>query len=61
MTKWEDIVITEDFIVQYDKARGMYRVSYFQDNHFIDDVVFDQYEDSSCPMGCPGTLSKYDL
>ena len=58
---WEQIAEIEDFIIEYDKSRGMYRVSYFEDNHFVDDVVFDQYEDSKCPMGCPGTLSKYDL
>ena len=43
MTNWEQIAETEDFIIEYDKSRGMYRVSYFQDNHFVDDVIFDEY------------------
>ena len=59
MSSWEQIAQTEDFIIEYDKTRRMYRVSYFQDNHFVDDIVFDQYEDSKCPMGCP--LGKYEL
>ena len=58
---WEEIALTEDFIIEYDKTKGMYRVSYFQDNHFVDDVIFDQYADNQCPVGCPGTLSVYDL
>lgn len=44
MTNWEKIAETEDFIIEYDKTRGMYRVSYFQGNHFVDDVIFDEYQ-----------------
>lgn len=44
MTNWETIAQTEDFIIDYDKTRAMYRVSYFEDNHFVDDVMFDAYE-----------------
>ena len=39
------IDVSDDFIVDYDKERGMYRVSYFQDNHFQDEIWFDAYED----------------
>ena len=39
------IDVNDDFIVDYDKERGMYRVSYFQDNHFQDEIWFDAYED----------------
>ena len=39
------IDISDDWIVDYDKERGMYRVSYFQDNHFQDEFWFDEYED----------------
>ena len=35
----------DDWVVDYDKSRGMYRVSYFQDNHFVDEIWFDSYED----------------
>lgn len=36
---------SDDWIVDYDKERGMYRVSYFQDNHFVDEFWFDAYEE----------------
>ena len=39
------ISYTDDWIVEYDKSRGMYRVSYFQDNHFVDEHWFDAYEE----------------
>lgn len=36
---------SDDWIVDYDRSRGMYRVSYFQDNHFVDEHWFDAFED----------------
>lgn len=36
---------SEDWWVDYDRARGMYRVSVFQDNHFKDEYWFDAYEE----------------
>lgn len=33
------------WIVDYDRERGMYRVSYFEDNHFVDECWFDAYEE----------------
>lgn len=36
---------SNDFIVDYDKERGMYRVSIFEDNHFKDEYWFDAYEE----------------
>lgn len=44
----EDVIridISDDWIVDYDKSRGMYRVSYFKDNHFVDECWFDAYEE----------------
>ena len=32
---------SDDWIVDYDRERGMYRVSYFEDGHFVDDCWFD--------------------
>lgn len=32
---------SDDWIVDYDRERGMYRVSYFEDGHFVDDHWFD--------------------
>ena len=39
------IDVSEDWIVDYDKSRGMYRVSYFEDGNFVDEYWFDAYED----------------
>lgn len=36
---------SDDWIVDYDRERDMYRVSYFQDNHFVDEHWFDAYEE----------------
>ena len=43
----EDIIkidTSDNFIVDYDKSRGMYRVSVFDDGHFWDEFWFDAYE-----------------
>ena len=45
---------TDDWIVDYDKDRGMYRVSYFQDCHFVDEHWFDCYEEKEV-----NTYEKY--
>lgn len=34
---------SDDFVVDYDKERGMYRVSYFDDGHFLDEFWFNAY------------------
>ena len=58
---------SEDFIVDYDRERGMYRVSYFEDNHFKDEHWFDAYEDKELSASVPQTIgnmtyySKADL
>lgn len=39
---------SHDWTVDYDKEHGMYRVSYFQDNHFVDEYWFDAYEEKEC-------------
>ncbi len=36
---------SDDWIVDYDRERGMYRVSYFEDYHFKDEYWFDCYEE----------------
>lgn len=42
------ILESENLVVDHDRERGMYRVSYFQDNHFVDEVWFDAYEEKEC-------------
>lgn len=39
---------SEEFFVDYDRERGMYRVSIFKDNHFTDEYWFDAYEEKEC-------------
>lgn len=39
------ICISDDFEVDYDRDRGMYRVSVFDDGHFWDEYWFDAYEE----------------
>ena len=39
------IAESDNFVVDYDKDRGMYRVSYFEDHHYKDEFWFDKYED----------------
>lgn len=36
---------SDDFVVDYDKDRWMYRVSVFNDNHFVSEYWFDCYEE----------------
>jgi len=36
---------SDDFFVDYDRDRGMYRVSVFENNHFKDEYWFDCYEE----------------
>ena len=36
---------SNNWIVDYDKERGMYRVSYFEDCHFVDEFWFDEYKE----------------
>ena len=46
--KAEDMIridISDDFVVDYDRSRGMYRVSVFDDGHFWDEFWFDAYEE----------------
>ena len=36
---------SDDWFVDYDRERGMYRVSYFEDGHYKDEYWFDCYEE----------------
>ena len=35
---------SDDWIVDYDRERGQYRVSHFEDGHFKDEHWFDCFE-----------------
>ena len=50
MIGWEHkmyirILENDDWIVEYDIENNKYRVGYFQDNHFVDEVLFDAYKE----------------
>lgn len=38
------ILENDEWIVEYDIENNIYRVGYFQDNHFVDEVWFDADE-----------------
>ena len=38
------ILDTDDWVVEYDIENNQYRVSYFQDYHFVDEVLFNTNE-----------------
>ena len=65
--QWEDkfvrILETDDWIVDYDKETNRYRVSYFEDFHFVDDVLFDAYEgkETNKPLSVVKYLQKIEL
>ena len=39
------ILENDDWIVEYDAENNQYRVGYFQDYHFVDEVLFDAYKE----------------
>ena len=39
------ILENDDWIVEYDIENNKYRVSYFQDYHFVDEILFDAYKE----------------
>ena len=62
--KPEDIIrinTSDDFIVDYDKSRGMYRVSYFEEDHFVDECWFDAYEDKEVDGRIDKILEKLEV
>ena len=55
------ISYTDDWVVDYDKNRGMYRVSYFQGNHFVDEHWFDCYEDKEIDNRIDKIIKKLEI
>ena len=45
MHNWITIEETEDWIIDYDPNSKEYRISYFEDGHFKDEVIFSEYEE----------------
>lgn len=51
------ILDTDDWVVEYDAENNQYRVGYFQDNHFVDEVLFDAYKEEE-QYKVDGRMSK---
>lgn len=45
MSKLIEILNKDEWTVQYDKENNRYRVSYFEEFHFCDEIWFDAFED----------------
>ena len=45
MDRFVRILESDDWIIDYDKDKRKYRVSYFEGFHFVDEIWFDAYED----------------
>lgn len=43
----EYIVWDEDWEIKYDTETGEYRVSYFENNHFVDSIKFKEYKNGA--------------
>ena len=41
---------SDNWIAEYDRKRGMYRVSYFKDGHFVDEYWFDCFEEKEVSL-----------
>lgn len=54
------ISVSDDWVVDYDKSRGMYRVSAFKDGHFCDECWFDAYEDKEVNDGVEKIINKLE-
>ena len=39
---------SDNWIADYDRERGMYRVSYFENGHFVAQYWFDCFEEKEC-------------
>lgn len=46
MDRFVRILEIDDWIVDYDKEKKKYRVSYFEDYHFVDELWFDAYKEN---------------
>lgn len=53
MSKLIRIIENDNFCVDYDKEKEKYRVSYFEEFHFCDEIWFDAYKDKKVNVGFP--------
>lgn len=49
----------DNFIIDYDKENKKYRVSYFENNHWVDECWFDPYEEKETSLS--KALKEYNF
>lgn len=42
---WITIKETPEWIIDYDPNKCRYRISYFENGHFVDEVIFREYRE----------------
>ena len=42
---WIKIKEDNDWIIEYSPNVGRYRISYFEEGHFVDEVIFREYKE----------------
>lgn len=52
------ICVSDDFEVDYDTDKGMYRFSLFESGHFKDEYWFDAYEERELDKSFPQTIGN---
>ena len=50
---WITLKETSDWTVDYDTNGHRYRVSYFENGHFVDEVIFREYTSAEAIIECP--------
>ena len=45
-SNWIVISDTPDWYIEYDTVKKRYRISYFEDGHFVDEVIFREYKEA---------------
>ena len=58
MDRFVRILESDDWIIDYDKDKRKYRVSYFEGFHFVDEIWFDAYEEKEVDERTSSFLSE---
>ena len=61
MSKFVRILETDEWVIDYDKEKRKYRVSYFEEFHFCDEIWFDAYEEKEDDSCLSEAITKLEL
>ena len=50
---WTILKENSDWLIEYDTNHHRYRVSYFENGHFVDEVIFREYTSDELIVECP--------